>query len=166
MHCNPNRARLTRRAVCLSDPIPTFSPPRGITVPLVACIRQHNEDNRMSKRQRPPTPYPSDSEASKQAKLALERYEEHQRSLRTEVEREGFIVQQIRNEFLNILRRTISLLVQLSAEIELQDARTAMLMKRRLDLAEAERHRRSSARLRTAPDSVGKISANQKKSCH
>ena len=57
------------------------------------------------------------------------------------------------------------MLVQLSAEIELQDARTAMLMMRRLDL-EAERHRRSSARLMTAQDSVGKISANQKKSCH
>ena len=58
------------------------------------------------------------------------------------------------------------MLVQFSAEIELQDARTAMLMRRRLDLAEAERHHRSSARLRTAQDSVGKISANQKKSCH
>ena len=165
MHCNPNRARLTRRAVCLSDPIPTF-PPQGESQFHLLLVSVHNEDNRMSKRQRPPTPYPSDSEASKQAKLALERYEEHQRSLRTEVELEGYILQQIRNEFLNILRRTISLLVQLSAEIELQDARTAMLMKRRLDLAEAERHRRSSARLRTAPDSVGKISANQKKSCH
>ena len=165
MLCNPNRARHTRRAVCLSDPIPTFSPPpRGITVPLVASICQHNEDNRMSKRQRPPTPYPSDSEASKQARLALERYEERERSLRTEVERESFIVQQIRNEFLNILHRTISLLVQLSAEIELQDTRTAMLMIRRLDL-EAEGRRRSSARLMTARDSVGKISANQKKSC-
>ena len=118
----------------------------------------------MSKRQRPPTPYPSDSEASKQARLALERYEERERSLRTEVERETFIVQQIRNEFLKILHRTISLLVQLSAEIELQDARTAMLMIRRMDL-EAEGRRRSSARLMTARDSVGKISANQKKSC-
>ena len=95
----------------------------------------------------------------------MERYEERERSLRTEVERETFIVQQIRNEFLKILHRTISLLVQLSAEIELQDARTAMLMKRRLDLAEAERHRRLSARLRTTRDAVGKILANQKKSC-
>ena len=56
------------------------------------------------------------------------------------------------------------MLVQLSAEIELQDARTAMLMIRRLDL-EVEGRRRSSARLMTAQDSVGKISANQKKSC-